>query len=179
MNSFELICKTIGDTKILAEKFAQAVVQYGAFVSLYGEIGAGKTAFVKLVADALEVKERVTSPSFVILNEYHSGKLPIYHFDLYRLEEEGVKTIIDELREYSEGKVLTFIEWAEFSQDEIPFNHIKINVTYEENDARKYTFKAFGEDNTKIVEGLNSTSPLAGEEEFQGELANRRNSGEG
>lgn len=153
-NSFEKICKTLNETKELAKKFAEALGEKGSFVSLYGEIGAGKTAFVKLVADALEVEERVTSPSFVILNEYHSGKLPIYHFDLYRLENEGVKTILDELREYSEGKILTFVEWAEFSQDEIPFNHLQINVTYEKNDARKYSFRAFGKENSEILEGL-------------------------
>lgn len=154
MKTYERICNSIDDTKKLAEKFARAVEDKGAFVNLYGEIGAGKTAFVKLVADALDIKERVTSPSFVILNEYHSGKLPIYHFDLYRLENEGVKTIVDELREYSEGKILTFVEWAEFSQDEIPFNHIKINVTYEDNDARKYSFEAVGVDSEKIIEEL-------------------------
>lgn len=153
-NSFEKICKTLDETRKLAEKFANLVVNKGSFVSLYGEIGAGKTAFVKLVADALEVQERVTSPSFVILNEYHSGKIPLYHFDLYRLENEGVKTILDELTEYSEGKMLTFVEWAEFSQDQIPFNHIQINVTYEENEARKYSFTGFGEDNISIIEGL-------------------------
>ena len=151
---FEKTCKTIEDTKKLALQFTRAVVDKGAFVSLYGEIGAGKTAFVKLVADALEVQERVTSPSFVILNEYHSGKIPVYHFDLYRLENEGVKTILDELREYSQGQILTFVEWAEFSQDEIPFNHIKINVTYEEDDARKYSFTGFGEDNISIIKEL-------------------------
>ncbi|MFA7659349.1 MAG: tRNA (adenosine(37)-N6)-threonylcarbamoyltransferase complex ATPase subunit type 1 TsaE [Candidatus Gastranaerophilaceae bacterium] len=154
LKGFEKICKTLDDTKNLAEKFAELVASKGAFVSLYGEIGAGKTAFVKFVADALKVKERVTSPSFVILNEYHSGKIPVYHFDLYRLENEGIRTILDELREYSQGKILTFVEWAEFSQDEIPFNHIQINVTYEKNDFRKYSFKAFGEDNISIIEGL-------------------------
>lgn len=153
-NSYEKICKTLDDTKELAEKFAKAVELQGAFVSLYGEIGAGKTAFVKLVADALGVQERVTSPSFVILNEYHSAKIPIYHFDLYRLENEGVKTILDELREYSQGKMLTFVEWAEFSQDEIPFNHLKINVTYEDDDSRKYSFEAFGEGCSALIEGL-------------------------
>lgn len=154
MSSFEKTCKTIGETRALAEKFAKLVQEKGSFISLYGEIGAGKTAFVKLVADALDVQERVTSPSFVILNEYHSGKIPVYHFDLYRLEKEGVKTILDELREYSQGKILTFVEWAEFSQDEIPFNHMQINVTYEDDDARKYSFKAFGEDNISIIERL-------------------------
>lgn len=154
MNTFEKTCYTLSDTEKLAEKFAKSVAPIGAFVSLYGEIGAGKTAFVKLVADALGVQERVTSPSFVILNEYHSAEIPIYHFDLYRLENEGVKTILDELTEYSQGKILTFVEWAEFSQDEIPFNHIKINVTYEDGEARKYSFEAFGDGNKKILEGL-------------------------
>lgn len=153
-NSFEKICKTLDDTRQLAEQFAALVIDKGTFVSLFGEIGAGKTAFVKLVADNLDIKERVTSPSFVILNEYHSGMIPMYHFDLYRLENEGIKTILDELTEYSQGKILTFVEWAEFSQGEIPFNHIQINVTYEEDDARKYSFKAFGEDNISIIKGL-------------------------
>lgn len=152
--TFEITCKTLEETKVLAEKFANLAKQKGAFVSLYGEIGAGKTAFVKLVAEALGVKERVTSPSFVILNEYHSAEIPIYHFDLYRLENEGVKTIIDELREYSEGRVLTFVEWAEFSQNEIPFNHIQINVTYKDDDARKYSLIGFGAENIEIINGL-------------------------
>ena len=150
---YEKICKTLDDTKALAQRFAKLITN-GCFISLYGEIGAGKTAFVKLVADTLQVKEKVTSPSFVILNEYHSGILPVYHFDLYRLENEGVKTILDELREYSEGHQVTFVEWAEFSQDEIPFNHIKINVTYGDNEERKYSFEGFGCDNIKIIEEL-------------------------
>lgn len=146
-------CKTLEDTKNLAEKFAGLVLN-GCFVSLYGEIGAGKTAFVKLVADALQVKEHVTSPTFVILNEYHSGLIPMYHFDLYRLENEGVKTILDELIEYSEGKNLTFVEWAEFSQDQMPFDHLKINVTYSDDDSRIYTFEFIGNDKDNIIERL-------------------------
>lgn len=153
-NVYEKVCHNLEETKELAYKFARLIEPVGCFVSLYGEIGAGKTAFVKLVADALDVKEKVTSPSFVILNEYHTAKLPIYHFDLYRLENEGVKTILDELREYSDGHQATFVEWAEFSQDEIPFKHIKINVTYDEDEARKYSFEAFGHDNINVIEGL-------------------------
>ncbi len=147
------VCATLEDTKKLAQDFA-GLIENGCFVNLYGEIGAGKTAFVKLVADALGVQEKVTSPSFVILNEYHSAKLPIYHFDLYRLENEGVKTISDELREYSEGRNITFVEWAEFSQNEIPFNHLKINVTYDDDDARLYEFEPSGKGFEYIIEGL-------------------------
>ncbi len=154
MNKYEKICKNLEQTKELAQKFAKLIENNGCFINLYGEIGAGKTAFVKEVAKAIGIQEKVTSPTFVILNEYHGGKLPMYHFDLYRLEKEGVKTILDELREYSEGKQITFVEWAEFSQNEIPFNHIKINVTYEDNDERKYSFEGFGQDCIEIVKGL-------------------------
>lgn len=154
IETYEKICKNLEDTKDLAKKFAKLVEEKGCFVNLYGEIGAGKTAFVKEVAKEIGIEEKVTSPTFVILNEYHGGKLPMYHFDLYRLENEGVKTIMDELREYSEGKQLTFVEWAEFSQNEFPFNHIKINVTYEDNDNRKYTFTGYGKDCIEIIKGL-------------------------
>ena len=154
MTKFEKICKTLDDTQKLAYEFAKLIEDNGCFISLYGEIGVGKTAFVKQVAKAIGITEKVTSPSFVILNEYHSAKIPVYHFDLYRLENEGVKTIFDELQEYSEGKQITFVEWAEFSQNQIPFDHIKINVTYEDDDSRKYSFEGFGEKCNKIVEGL-------------------------
>ena len=147
-------CNTIEDTKTLAEKFAKLVSAQGAVVNLYGEIGAGKTAFARLVAEAIGVKEKVTSPSFVILNEYHSAIIPIYHFDLYRLENVGIKTITDELREYSDGKKLTFVEWAEFSQGELPFDRIEVNVTYDDDDSRIYTFKSIGQKNDYIIEGL-------------------------
>ncbi len=152
-NEYSKLCKTIDDTKILAKRFAE-LAKDGCFVSLYGDIGAGKTAFVRLVAEALGIKEKVTSPSFTILNEYHTGEIPVYHFDLYRLENAGIKTITDELREYSEGKQLTFVEWAEFSQGEVPFDRIDINVTYDDDDNRCYTFKAKGEGKQDIIEGL-------------------------
>lgn len=152
-NEYSKLCKTIDDTKILAKRFAE-LAKDGCFVSLYGDIGAGKTAFVRLVAEALGIKEKVTSPSFTILNEYHTGEIPVYHFDLYRLENAGIKTITDELREYSEGKQLTFVEWAEFSQGEVPFDRIDINVTYDDDDNRCYTFKAEGKGKQDIIEGL-------------------------
>lgn len=147
-------CNTIDDTRELAYRFAHLVEKEGCFVNLFGEIGAGKTAFVKLVAEALGIKEKVTSPSFVILNEYHSASIPVYHFDLYRLEHTGIKTITEELREYSEGRKITFVEWAEFSQGELPFERIEINVTYDDDDKRVYEFTSVGNKNMKVIEGL-------------------------
>ena len=153
MNSFVIHSNSIEDTKKLAKNLSP-LLENGCFINMFGEIGAGKTALVKLIADEMGVKEHVTSPSFLILNEYHTGKIPVYHFDLYRLENVGVKTICDELREYSEGKNLTFVEWAEFSQDEIPFNRIEINVTYEDNDSRLYKLDGYGIKEEKIIEDL-------------------------
>jgi len=153
MKSF--LCKDLADTEKLAAKFAEIVREKGCFVCLFGDIGAGKTAFVKLVAKHLGVTQKVTSPSFVILNEYHSGVLPIFHFDLYRLENEGVKTIIDELNEYSKDGYLTFTEWAEFSQGEIPFDRIEISIEYIDETERKFSFEAFGDKAAKYLEELN------------------------
>ncbi len=155
MKNYVKTCSSIDDTRELAKRFADITKQKGCFVNLFGDIGAGKTAFVRLVAEALDIKEKVTSPSFTILNEYHTGEIPIYHFDLYRLENVGIKTITDELREYSEGKCLTFVEWAEFSQGEVPFDRIEINVTYDDDDNRCYTFTAIGESKKEIIELLN------------------------
>lgn len=152
-NEYSKTCNTIEDTAKLAKRFAE-LTKDGCFVNLFGDIGAGKTAFVRLTAEALGIKEKVTSPSFTILNEYHTGEIPIYHFDLYRLENAGIKTITDELREYSEGKQLTFVEWAEFSQGEVPFDRIEINVTYDDNDNRCYTFTSVGKGKEKIIEGM-------------------------
>lgn len=148
-------CDSIQDTEKVAEKFAKAVENDGAFVCLHGDIGAGKTAFTRLVCKYLDVKQRVTSPSFVILNEYKSGKLPVYHFDLYRLENEGVSTITDELSEYSEGKILTMVEWAEISPDtELPFDRLIVSINYMSENEREIKITAIGNKSREILKKL-------------------------
>ena len=158
MTKYKRICKTLEDTAKLAQEFSKLVENNGVFICLYGEIGAGKTAFVKKLAEALGVTERVTSPSFVILNEYHSAKLPLYHFDLYRLENVGISTIEDELREYTTGKKITLVEWAEFDAGALPFDRVEINVTYDDDDTRGYEFSCTGETYKSIIEELNSVN---------------------
>lgn len=145
-------CSSLEDTEKVALNFAEAIKETGAFVCLHGDIGAGKTAFTKLVCKHLNVKQKVTSPSFVILNEYKSGDLPVYHFDLYRLECEGISTIADELSEYSEGKILTMVEWAEFSPDtELPFDRLIVNISYLSNTEREISMKAIGDKSEEIL----------------------------
>ncbi|MBQ8847966.1 MAG: tRNA (adenosine(37)-N6)-threonylcarbamoyltransferase complex ATPase subunit type 1 TsaE [Candidatus Gastranaerophilales bacterium] len=139
--------QSLEDTKYLAINFAKSINKDGLFVTLTGDIGAGKTQFIRYVLEYLEVEEKITSPSFVILNEYKTKKFLIYHFDLYRLEEKGLKSIIEELREYSKTGILTFIEWAEFAHDEIPKNALKINVEYDENDLDIRWFNFVDENN--------------------------------
>lgn len=126
--------KSLEDTKKIAACFVRSLDENGLFVTLTGDIGAGKTQFVRYVLENLGTNKKVTSPSFVILNEYQTSKFPVYHFDLYRLEEKGLKSIVSELREYSKTGYLTFIEWAEFGKEEIPADAFKINIEYDEND---------------------------------------------
>jgi len=151
---FSTTVNSLDETNILAQRFASEIKSTGAFVCLYGDIGAGKTAFTKLVAKALNVKEKVTSPSFVIINEYLSGDIPVYHFDLYRLEHEGVKTIIDELTEYSRPNILTCVEWAEFSDFELPFDRIEVKIQYIDEESRKFDFYASSAEYKKLLEGV-------------------------
>ena len=151
---YSILCKDINDTEKLAQRFANAVKNVGAFVCLFGEVGAGKTAFTKLVCKYLDVKEKVTSPSFVILNEYKTGVIPVYHFDLYRLENEGIHTIINELEEYSEGKLLTLVEWAEFSQNALPFDRIEVQINYLDETKREFVFNSFESKSDEIIKRL-------------------------
>lgn len=148
--------KSLEETRKLAKIFAECLNEKGLFVTLTGDIGAGKTQFVRFVLEYLNVSEKITSPSFVILNEYKSSLCPIYHFDLYRLEEKGLKSIVSELREYSKTGKLTFIEWAEFGLDEIPSNAFNINVEYDEDnlDIRYFNFDAKSEINTEFMNKL-------------------------
>jgi len=145
---------SLKDTKNLATAFAETLDSNGLFVTLTGDIGAGKTQFVRYILEALNVREKITSPSFVILNEYKSDLCPIYHFDLYRLEEKGLKSIVNELREYSKTGKLTFIEWAEFGQNEIPDNALNVNIEYDENDIdiRYFNFKSQNQSNLEFLE---------------------------
>ena len=170
-SSMKVKTTNIEDTKKLAEIFAECLSPAGAFVSLFGDIGAGKTAFARCVFKALGVKEKITSPSFVILNEYKGAKipavganttqtpqkeLPIYHFDLYRLENEGLETIKEELREYSKAGILTFVEWADFGAGELPYNRLNIKVSCNEDfdDTRFYEFEPVGAEYEEFVQKL-------------------------
>jgi len=151
---FEIISKSTDDTDAIAKAIAENL-SCGVLLCMYGDIGAGKTTLTKSIGKYLGVKEQITSPSFVILNEYHSGKYSLYHFDLYRLETEGLSTILDELQEYSQDeKALTIVEWAEFSKDELLDDRLNLKIQYLDENQRAFTFEAFGSKNIELLEKI-------------------------
>jgi len=142
-NIYKFISNNPEETDKLAELFAKNLGTQGVLVCLYGDIGSGKTTFVKALAKHLGINEKVTSPSFVILNEYSSDNLRLYHFDLYRLEKEGVDTVLEELTEYTEKEnSITVIEWAEFSPEYLPEKRIDIEINFISDTQREFVIKS-------------------------------------
>jgi len=99
------------ETAVLGHAEA-ATVRRGDVLALCGDLGAGKTQFVKGLAAALGSEAAVTSPTFTLIHEYVGGRLPLYHFDFYRLdtEDEALKIGLDE---YLDGDGVCVIEWAD------------------------------------------------------------------
>lgn len=110
-NSYE---ETLSFAKELATK-----LNGGTAICLYGELGAGKTAFVQGLAAGLGILEYITSPTFTIVNVYESGKMPLYHFDMYRLEDSSEAYEIG-YEEYVYGDGISVIEWPERILDILP-----------------------------------------------------------
>jgi tRNA threonylcarbamoyladenosine biosynthesis protein TsaE len=98
----------------------------GIVIALYGELGAGKTVFVKGVAHGLKVQEEVSSPTFTIINEYQ-GTHPLYHMDAYRLEEEKDLENLG-MEEYFYSSGITLIEWPERVSSILPSSYLKIDI---------------------------------------------------
>ncbi|MBN2544374.1 MAG: tRNA (adenosine(37)-N6)-threonylcarbamoyltransferase complex ATPase subunit type 1 TsaE [Spirochaetes bacterium] len=129
--------KTEQDTYNYAKKLSKNI-KSGDILLIEGDLGAGKSVFVRGAAKGLGIKVPMPSPTFTILNEYN-GKYKIYHFDFYRINdplelyEIGFEDYI-----YSGG--VTFIEWPSKAVDLLPKNSIKVNITFE-NDIRKIEIK--------------------------------------
>ena len=103
------------ETIALGERMGRGA-QRGLVVALSGELGAGKTQFVRGVATGLGVTGRVHSPTFTLVNEYAGGRLKLFHLDLYRLETPG-QILSAGIEEYLSPDGITVIEWAERMAD--------------------------------------------------------------
>jgi tRNA threonylcarbamoyladenosine biosynthesis protein TsaE len=109
---------SVEETVALARDWSQKLAP-NDIVALVGEIGAGKTHFVKGLLRGLQSREDATSPTFTLVHEYHSGRLPIFHFDFYRLKD---RSEVEEIgfEEYFDEGGITVIEWAERFPELLP-----------------------------------------------------------
>ncbi|NJE74069.1 tRNA (adenosine(37)-N6)-threonylcarbamoyltransferase complex ATPase subunit type 1 TsaE [Pseudoflavonifractor sp. SW1122] len=120
------------ETRALGRTLAQAL-QGGAVVAFTGDLGAGKTAFVSGMAEGLGIEERVTSPTFTIVNEYEGGRLPLFHFDMYRLGSA------DELfhigwEDYLARNGVCAVEWSENVDEALDGDTIRVDISRGEDD---------------------------------------------
>lgn len=113
--------ETVAFGRALAERLGP-----GAVVAFYGDLGSGKTTMIKGVAAGLGVSETVRSPSFVIVTEYQ-GRLPVYHIDLYRLDDPAALEGIG-LEEYLLGDGVCLVEWAERAEKLLPADTIQVRL---------------------------------------------------
>ncbi len=108
------------------------VLKQGDVIALVGDLGTGKTALTKYIAKGIGIKGVITSPTFTIVKEYNEGRLPLYHFDVYRVED------IDEMyeigyEEYFFGKGVSIVEWADKIEEIIPKKAKIIFIEYGDN----------------------------------------------
>lgn len=128
----------------------------GEVIGLVGELGSGKTLFVRGLAEGLEVKPGawIRSPSFTLINEYE-GRLPVYHIDLYRLGSAGDLAELD-LREYLFSDGVSVIEWFQHLPPDEVEEYLLVEFAHAGSRQRRLSFTARGARYEKIVEGLSN-----------------------
>ena len=136
--------KNAKETFQLGQKIGKKALP-GQIYTLNGDLGVGKTVFTQGVASGLEIGEPVNSPTFTILQEYEGGRLPFYHFDVYRIGD------IEEMEEigYDDcffGEGICLIEWAQLIEEILPEN--VISVTIEKDPAKDFDYRKI------TIEGL-------------------------
>ena len=114
------------ETKEIAERIAQTLLP-GTVVCLFGEMGVGKTVFTNGLCRAMGVTDYVSSPTFTVVNEYDGDGFPIYHFDMYRIEDEDELLEIG-FEEYLNSGGICIIEWPENIKESLPKKRIDIEI---------------------------------------------------
>lgn len=122
----EYVSNSPAETEDLGAALAERL-KPGTVVAFSGDLGAGKTAFVRGMARGLGISERVTSPTFTIVNEYEGGRLPLFHFDMYRLSSS------DELfdigwEDYLVRGGVCAVEWSENVSDALEGDCIRVDI---------------------------------------------------
>lgn len=142
---------SVDETRAVAAELAPLLPE-ASVVALDGDLGAGKTHFTQGLAQGLGIVEPITSPTFNLLFVYESGSLPLYHFDVYRLDEAEE---LDDIGffEYLESPGISCIEWASKFIDELPDNRIEVYLARVDNDetGRIIRARAWGREEVRIV----------------------------
>ena len=135
MPSQRFITNTPEETEALGARLARAL-EPGAVVAFTGDLGAGKTAFVRGLARGLGIRDRVTSPTFTVVNEYEGGRLPLFHFDLYRLGSADELFDIGWEDYLARGGVCA-VEWSERMEELLEPGTIRVDLRRGEDESRR------------------------------------------
>ncbi|HHY71880.1 MAG TPA: tRNA (adenosine(37)-N6)-threonylcarbamoyltransferase complex ATPase subunit type 1 TsaE [Bacillus bacterium] len=141
MKEFSYSSQSVEQTMEFAMNLAKSL-ERGTVLTLEGDLGAGKTTFTKGLALGLGITRTVNSPTFTIIKEYTDGILPLYHMDVYRLEESDEDLGFDE---YFHGDGVTVVEWAQFIEDLLPAELLQINLIYVNETERKIVLTPKGD----------------------------------
>ena len=128
------ITKSPEETIELGRRIGKKLIK-GDIIAMQGTLAAGKTTITKGIAEALDIKDTITSPTFCLISEYY-GKMPLYHMDVYRLEgsEDFINLGTDDML-YGDG--VSIIEWSEKIMDELPKRTIILKITPNDDGSRK------------------------------------------
>jgi len=144
---YKITSRSIEDTMELAENIESEKFP-GMIICLDGELGSGKTLFVKGFAKSLGIEENITSPTFNIVKEYQSGEMPLYHMDVYRLESGDESIGFDD---YFKSEGICIIEWAELIEDSLPEERLDIKFKVIDEDTRIIKMTPHGQKYEDIV----------------------------
>ncbi|WP_026894473.1 tRNA (adenosine(37)-N6)-threonylcarbamoyltransferase complex ATPase subunit type 1 TsaE [Clostridiisalibacter paucivorans] len=146
-----IISDSVDKTENLGYELGKSLSR-GDVVCLMGDLGAGKTTITQSICRGLEVDDYVTSPTFTIVNEY-IGRWDVYHFDVYRIEDEEEMYDIG-YDEYIYGDGVSIIEWADKIRDILPKERIEINIERISDNKRKIIINPIGEKYEKMIENI-------------------------
>ncbi|KOO42277.1 tRNA (adenosine(37)-N6)-threonylcarbamoyltransferase complex ATPase subunit type 1 TsaE [Priestia koreensis] len=138
--SFSLTTHSSEETMRVAIQLSERLTP-GSVLLLEGDLGAGKTTFTKGLAKGLGIERNVNSPTFTIIKEYRNGRLPLYHMDVYRVEDEFEDLGFDE---YFDGDGVTVVEWAHLIKEQLPEERLEINIFHQAENERKIEIEAVG-----------------------------------
>lgn len=133
--NIEITIKSEEDSAKLGRKIGEKA-EPGSVLALIGDLGTGKTTLTKYIAAGMGVSEVITSPTFNIVKEYRSGRIPLYHFDVYRIEDPEEMYEIG-YEEYFYGDGLCVVEWADLIEELLPGDAAVIKMEYSDTEGER------------------------------------------